>query len=218
MTDFFFTPELYPFTLSIAVMFVLFFVELIGLFLGGSLSHFFDNIFPDWHVHHSLDMDGHEGGPVSYLLSWLRIKKVPLLVVLIIFLTYFGLTGILLQSLMAQMLGILLQWFISVPIALVATLFMIRLTIRQISKCLPKDETDAVAQESFIGLIATITLGEAKTGCPAEAKLKDKFSKTHYIMIEPEDNRTYTTGDKLLIVKRRDAIFIGIGHFPDTLV
>ncbi len=50
------------------------------------------------------------------MLGWLRVGKVPMLMLLIIFLTGFGLIGLALQSLLHDSFSLLLpNWLMSIP-------------------------------------------------------------------------------------------------------
>jgi hypothetical protein len=84
---------------------------------------------------------------------------------------------------------------------------------------MPKDETEAVAETSFIGRIAVITLGNASPGNPAEAKLRDKFGQTHYVMVEPdESDERFENGTQVVLVNQQGAIFKAIRNKSDALV
>ena len=84
---------------------------------------------------------------------------------------------------------------------------------------LPRDETDAVAEREFVGRIATITLGTAGLGSPAEAKLTDQHGQAHYIMIEPDqESEKFEQGSAVLITERHGAVFRGIRNPKDALV
>ncbi len=208
----------FPFTLALTVMLLLAVIEGVGLVIGLGLSHVFDSLFPDWdlHIHHDVDVEAH--GPFSHFLTWLRIRQVPLLVVLIVFLTYFGLVGLLIQGLLQSMIGITLHAALASLVVLILILPLIRVSIAGIAYLLPKDETSVVKRESFVGKVAEITLGTAKKGSPAQAKLKDKYAKTHYVMVEPDkEGDEIKQGDKVLLVKSEGAVFLGITDFPDTL-
>jgi hypothetical protein len=61
--------------------------------------------------------------------------------------------------------------------------------------------------------VAVITLGKATKGKPAQAKLKDKFGTTHYIMVEPDlEDDTFLQGDPVLIVRQAGAVYTGIAN------
>jgi hypothetical protein len=73
---------------------------------------------------------------------------------------------------------------------------------------LPRDETESVSSDSFLGLEAQITVGTARTGRPAEARVRDKWGKTHYVMVEPDNaGSEFATGQNVLLIGRRDHIF-----------
>jgi hypothetical protein len=84
---------------------------------------------------------------------------------------------------------------------------------------MPRDETYVVSEESFPGMIATITLGTAEAGKPAEAKLKDKHGQTHYILVEPDNpGEKYDMGEKAIIVSQNGSIFKVISSSSSAMI
>ena len=147
-------------------------------------------------------------GPLSQLLSWLCVGKVPVLILLAAFLLGFGVTGLIVQETSQSVLGLYL-WpiLVAIPAFLVAlpTTRYLGLTI---SRIMPKEETDAVSRNAFIGAVATIIRGEAEKGKPAEAKLRDVNGTTHYILVEPDQiGLKFAQGNEVLLVKKSGSIF-----------
>ena len=67
---------------------------------------------------------------------------------------------------------------------------------------MPKEQTEAVSQRGFVGRIAIIIRGEARTGHPAEAKLSDQYGQTHYLLVEPDEaDAVLRAGQEVLIVR-----------------
>ena len=86
MTDFF-EPQLWPFAVALGLVVALAVIEAAGLLIGISVSH--------WdHGEVAVETDGLVGNA----LGWLHFGKVPLLVILIIFLMTFAVTGIIVDS------------------------------------------------------------------------------------------------------------------------
>ena len=80
-----FAPELWPFSLAIVVLIGVAAAEALALVIGASFLH--------WHA----DFSEHPDGVPDGALGWLHFGKVPLLVILVIFLTAFALAGFLAQ-------------------------------------------------------------------------------------------------------------------------
>jgi hypothetical protein len=209
-----------PFTVALAVMLIIAFLEGVTMLLGSGIFSFIDSLLPELDI--DADMaspDFESSGPFSKLLSWLRIGEVPAIMLLVIFLTAFGLIGLGLQSFAQRTLGSLLPGsFASIPAVLLG-FPIVRLFGGLLGKLMPKDETEAVAETSFIGRIAVITLGNASPGNPAEAKLRDKFGQTHYVMVEPdESDERFENGTQVVLVNQQGAIFKAIRNKSDALV
>ena len=210
--NYFLAPENLHFSVAIVVMFGLAAVETLAVLLGGGASHLLDSFF-----HHELhlDADGHAPG----VLGWLHFGRVPMLVLVIIFLTAFGVSGLLIQSMVRSLLGSALPSLIAAVPAFLLAIPTVRVLGGLFAKIIPKDETTAVSQDSLIGRIATIVSGTAARDEPAEARLKDQHGQEHYVMVEPDiDGEHFHRGTDLLLVKRNNSIYRAIRNPSAALV
>jgi membrane protein implicated in regulation of membrane protease activity len=190
MFEFILAPENLPFAVALAVMLMIGVVEALGL--GASAAHV------DLHV----DADGGD------LLAWLGVGRVPLLILLVVFLALFGLSGLLIQ----QSFGPLSPWLAS-GAALVAALPLTGLGARGLARIMPQDETTAVSLDTLVGKRGEITIGTARRGAAAQARVRDAFGQPHYVMVEPHDEaHPIAEGETVLLVRREGHIFIGLGE------
>ena len=212
MIEFIAASENLPFTVAISVMLIIALMEGITTVLGAGLSSVLETLLPE------IDMDvelesgsGQQTTPMLRFLGWLKVGQVPFLMLLVIFLTSFGLIGLGVQSFIQTSLGSLLPaWMASVP-ALVLSLPLVRILAGGLNRIMPKDETEAVSEESFIGKIATITLGNTTMGKPTQAKLRDEHGLTHYILVEPDvQGVTFHYAEPVLIVRKLGAVYSAI--------
>lgn len=231
MFEFLTAAENVPFTVALAVMFIIAFFEGITTVFGVALSAMLDALLPDVDVPDAgvgLDaslesgIDGIEvqsPSPLSRLLSWLRIGKVPALMLLVVFLTAFGLIGLTLQSLTDDALGFLWPaWIAWIPVALLS-LPVVRLGGGVLARIMPRDETEAVSVETLVGRVATITIGVARQGRPAEARVRDLHGTNHYVMVEPaEADAQFPAGSQVLLLQRSGAVFRVIANPSASLV
>lgn len=195
-------PENSAFFISLLIMLIMAVVEFITLMLGVSLSEAVDNLLPDF------DIEGPEVDSTVPVLDWLNLGKVPLIVNIILLLTGFGLSGYILQGGVEKVTGSLLPLVPAVLIALVPTLVAVHFMGRLICRLLPQIETTAVTVETLKGSFAEITLGCARVGNPAEAKVKDRYGKVHYVRVVPGDpEEEFLQGDKVILVFYDEGIF-----------
>ena len=184
-------PANLPFSVALLVMLLIGAVEALGL--GASA------------VHLDLHVDGDAGGD---LLGWLGVGRVPLLMVLVVFLALFGLAGLAIQ----QFAGPLPLW-IAVPGAVAAALPLTGLGARGLARIMPGDETTAIGLDELVGRRATITVGTARRGSPAQARVADVHGQPHYVMVEPyDDDQAIAQGETVRLDRREGNIFIAVAR------
>jgi membrane protein implicated in regulation of membrane protease activity len=182
-------PANLPFSVALLVMLLIGAVEALGL--GASA------------VHLDHDVGGDVGGD---LLGWLGVGRVPLLMLLVVFLALFGLVGLSIQ----QFAGPLPLW-IATPAAAVAALPLTGLGARGLARIMPGDETTAVSLDSLVGRRGTITVGTARRGSPAQARVADIHGQPHYVMVEPyDDDHAIGEGETVRLDRRDGNIFIAV--------
>lgn len=221
-----------PFAVALGLMLLLAALEVVTTLFGASASSTVDSLLPDFDAP-DLDLDvdvdidvpdvgGPEinapsadgvsaaTGPLTGLLTWLSFGRVPALVLLIAFLTAFGLSGLGVQSIVDATTGEYLpSWFAALP-ALAIGLPATRYIGRALGKLIPKEETEAVSHRRFIGQTATIIRGTARHDLPAEAKLQDQFGHTHYLMVAPEGDDILEAGAEAVLVKRQGGHYLAV--------
>jgi membrane protein implicated in regulation of membrane protease activity len=184
-------PANLPFSVALLVMLLIGAVEAFGL--GASAVHL------DVHA----DVDG--GGD---LLGWLGVGRVPLLMLLVVFLALFGLAGLAIQ----QFAGPLPLW-IAVPGAAAAALPLTGLGARGLARIMPGDETTAIGLDDLVGRRGTITIGTARRGSPAQARVADVHGQVHYVMVEPyDDDHSIGQGETVRLDRRDGNIFIAVAR------
>jgi hypothetical protein len=193
-----------PFFAALLLMLLIGVVEALGLGGGATLAE-------------GVDADGDALGHPS-LLNWLNVGKLPLLMLIVVFLFSFGLVGLVLQQLLAGIFGRPGPWWLAVPLAVAAALPFTRLFGRLVAKILPGDETTAVSRETLVGRWATIVTGKAEVGSAAQARVRDAHGQTHYVMIEPDDaGEVFEEGSQVIIVRHAGARFFAIQNTSASL-
>ncbi|MEX1015997.1 MAG: YqiJ family protein [Phycisphaeraceae bacterium] len=234
MLDFLLAIENLPFTIALAVMLGLGLLEGVTTVLGMGASSFLDTFLPDVDIDADLDFnqfdltagdgdldlgDVASHGPIAKIMGWMHIGRVPVLILLALFLLTFGMAGLFVQSFAEALTGMLLPAILATVPALIVAVFVVHYTGGLLARIIPRDESDAVSEDSFVGRVAQITLGTARRGMPAQAKLRDQHGRTHYVMVEPDtDDAVFEQGTHVLLVKRENARFLAIANPNDALV
>jgi len=184
-------PETWPFGSSLALMVCLSVIEGAGLMLAASPSSLLDNLLPEI-------PDGAEGA-----LGWLHVGKVPVLVLLILFLGGFTVAGYVLQGASQTLAGTLLPaWLAAIP-ALLAGVSTVSGVGGLLAKIIPQDETRAISEQSLIGRSGVVIQGIARDGMAAQAKVRDAHGHMHYVMVEPDlSEQTFPEGISVLLVRK----------------
>jgi hypothetical protein len=190
-----FAAETWPFTVATFLMLLIAIVEGIAMVVGANISETLQHVLPDpWDNIH---------GPFDKLLGWLYVGRVPMLVLLVLFLAGFALTGFALNLVAHRFLGMWAPLLVSVPAAFFATLPIVRIFGAGLARLIPQDQTYAVSFESLIGRVATIVNGTARQGYPAQARVPNEHGQNLYVMVEPEiEGMTFQSGERVLLTKQ----------------
>lgn len=193
-----------PFTASLVLMLLIGAVELVGL--GGGLA-----------AGDAIDgFDGEVEAGAPSLLSWLNVGRLPLLMLIVVFLFSFGMIGLIGQRIAVALLGATAPWLLTAPAAFAVALPATRVFAAGVARIMPRDESSAVSRDSLVGRIAVIVTGEARPGSAAQARVRDAYGKDHYVMVEPDnDGDVFEQGRSVLLVRRAGARFYGI-HNPSA--
>lgn len=227
MLELLLAPENVAFATALAVMLGIAALEGVATLFGAGISSLLDTLVGDVDIDLDVDTDadgsgaGHipGSGLVTHTLGWLRVGQVPILVLIVIFLTSFGLIGLATQSAVHELTGYFLPAAVAWVPAIVGALPSVRVFGGAIARILPKEETSAVSQTTFIGRIATITIGTAAADEPTQARLTDEHGRSHYVLVEPDVvTDRFETGDKVLLVSMDGARFRVIRPPSDSLL
>jgi hypothetical protein len=192
-------PQNWPFSVALGLVAALGALQIALALLGGALA-----VGADIDADVGVDTDG----PFDAALDWLHVGKLPFTILLMLFGLCFGAGGIALQSLMRAQSGAFLSPGLAALFAFLLSLPLLRLSGMILRPLLPREESEAVSSDSFVGLQAQITLGTARRGQPAEAKVRDKWGKTHYISVEPQDeNSSFAAGSLVLLLTKQGHVF-----------
>ncbi len=208
MWDFLFQTHQFPFTAAMLLVLLIGLTQVIGLLAGVDLFSILEDVLPVGDG----GMDGVESvGFFHAVFGWLELRKVPLLVSIVIFLSAFGAVGLALQQILQGSIGYSLHSLVAVPVVALAAVFPTRLGNRVVARIFPRETTYAVSSETFIGLVATITIGTATYERAAEARLKGPLGRTHYIMVYADiEGASFAQGEQVLLVGRRGSEFTAI--------
>jgi hypothetical protein len=191
----FLAAESWPFIGALGLLVILTVIEGASLMTGVSASHWIDGAFDD-------PTDSVHGAADTFL-GWLHLGKVPALVLLVIFLMGFALTGFMLNMIALRVTSAMLPVLLSTPVAFAAGLPFVRVLGGVVAKIMPKDETYAVSLDTLVGRVAAIVNGTARLGYPAQAKVATEHGQTVYVMVEPDHaDITFTQNDSVLLVRR----------------
>ena len=207
----FLAPETWPFAAATLLLLLITAVEGLALLFGSNVSGWVDDLLPDPH-------DAVEG-IFDKALGWLHVGRVPVLVLLVVFLAAFAITGFAVNMVFHRLFGFWVPTWIAVPIAFITGLPIVRILGAGLAKVIPADETFAVTLDTLVGRVATVVTGTARSGYPAQAKVTNQHGQALYIMVEPDDGGTLASGTSVLLVRQiSGSRFAGIPNpRPDLL-
>ncbi|MFP4351278.1 MAG: OB-fold-containig protein [Puniceicoccaceae bacterium] len=216
-------PENLPFAIALGLFFLIGAVQMLSLLTGVSLFGWIDDLLPDFE---GADFDLPEAGADGWggadtgpggadshgwpleVFAWLNFGRVPFIISFLLLLFLFAFFGYNLQLVLARSGAGLLPAVVAAPAAFALSILPLKWGNRLLGHVLPGDETSAVSRHSFVGRVATITIGEATHERSAEAKLKGPLGRTHYIMVRADrEDRRFPQGESVLIVGKEDGCF-----------
>ena len=151
-------------------------------------------------------------------LSWLNVGRLPLLMLIVVFLLSFGMTGLIGQRVFVAVTGLIAPWFMAAPAAFFIALPVTRAVGRAVGAIMPHDETTAVSRDSLIGRVAVIVTGEARQNSAAQARVRDEHGQPHYVMVEPDNaGDMFPSGASVLLVRRASATYFAIHNVSASL-
>lgn len=200
------SPDNVPFVAALALMLLIGIAEAIGLGGGLVLGDGMDGFDADTNVE------------TPSLLSWINVGRLPLLMLIVVFLFSFGVTGLFVQSAVASVLGRVAPWIVATPVAFILALPVTRTFGRLAARIVPRDETQAVTRESLVGRVAVIVTGEARHASPAQARVRDEHRQVHYVMVEPDNpGDVFAEGSSVLLVRHAGAKYFAIYNTSASL-
>lgn len=221
-----------PFSLALGLMAGLFLLELLAQLVGGSLLGGKDSDLDlgaevaDAGGAFDLDpgatpdvealLEASEGlasdsqvtgvGPAggTTLASLLGLGEVPVMIWLAALLVGFGIAGLAIQTAATAVGGAALPGLVAaLPAAVVAVVFA-RSFARGFAAILPQTETTATRAQFMGGLRGTVSQGVARSGSPAEVRIRDRHGNIHYMRCEPLiAGETIPEGADVLLVRER---------------
>lgn len=189
------TVETWPFVVATFLLLVIAIAEGLALLVGGSLFHWVEHLLPALH--------GASHGVFDKALGWLHVGRVPVLVILVTFLAAFAIIGFGINIITYHLLSSWAPAQLSVPVAALAALPLVRLTASGVARVMPQDQSFAVTLDSLVGRVATVLGGCARRGYPAQAKVTSQHGQTLYVMVEPDaDGSVFEPGASVLLVRQ----------------
>jgi hypothetical protein len=212
-TSFFFADPNAPFLVALVVTLAIAAIETLSLVMGLGLADLVDDLMPSFDA----DTPEVESSVCTDALGWLNVGKVPLLVLLLLFLGCFTVVGYGFQLFMIGSLGILLPAIVAGPLALIPALPATRLVSRTIAKILPREETYAVGDEDMVGRLAAVSLGPVTRRRHGKAKVTDAHGNIHFVRIRAaEKAKSYQINQEVLLVSHERGLFDVIAP-PESL-
>lgn len=162
---------LWPFSGALLLLLALILCEMVSIMLASSPFQRLDHYLPDTP----------EGA-----LEWLHVGKVPMVILILLFLLGFSLTGFIIQLLSMHWSAQFFPASIVVLPALIGGALLVRTLGLAIGRIIPQHHTLIHSDLALIGRLATISAGSAQVGHPAQARVRDQHGRLHYIQVEPE--------------------------------
>lgn len=163
----------------------------------------------------ALDSDGDATGSSGGIMGYLNVGRLPFILFFATACAVFGLTGLAIQQAAMAATSHVLPMVVAGPLALVGSLPGTRWIGGLLGRLMPRTETTALSQQDLVGLTAVMTLGTAKRGSPAQARVRDQFGQNHYVMVEPaRAEEVLSEGQAVLLTQWADHHYYATAATP----
>lgn len=163
----------------------------------------------------ALDSDSDATGSSGGIMGYLNVGRLPFTLFFATVCAVFGLTGLAIQQASFAVTGHVLPMVVAGPLALLGSLPGTRWIGGLLGRLMPRTETTALSRQDLVGLTAVITLGTAKRGSPAQARVRDQFGQNHYVMVEPaRAEEVLSEGQAVLLTQRADHHYYATAATP----
>ncbi len=185
----FLSAPLQPFSIAALVLLGLVAIEIIGVLIGTQPSD----------ALHSANVDQLFEGS----LSWLNLGRVPLLILLMILIGLFAVSGMFMQAFLASWISPLP----ALPASGIAGAFALVATgkvSRFIAKIMPRDETYALTDNELVGRVGTVTVGPLESHVVGKISIVDGHGNRHFPRARPANaGEAIEIGARVLIVSMK---------------
>ncbi|MCP8351823.1 YqiJ family protein [Gammaproteobacteria bacterium Comchoano-2] len=177
-------------------------LECLSALFGFLLSSAIDLCTP------TIDKDFGSFTHMDFLANLLFFGKVPFLIVLLITTTLYGLSGLLIQYFyLLEFTTLLAGWQASIPAIMIA-MMLSHILLKYIHQFVAISENHSISHEELVGMSGTLVIGHATHALSAQAKVKDRHGKTHYVMVRTEDDMLQLdAGDHLIITAHQQKFY-----------
>lgn len=221
-------PNFVPFSIALGLLFGLMVLELIIALMGGTLLGLGGDTDVDLDVDLGLDgglesLDGLDLGDAELDFDlgdlgeapdvmtvapdgpgdWLGITKAPTMIWVAALLLGFGLTGLILQTVVQNLTGAALPVSMAIAVSGIFGLGFAKRFARTFARLIPKSETTALSERSLGRRRGVVSQGTAARGAPAEVRVMDGHGNTHYLRAEPlRDEAKIPQGTEVLVMRQ----------------
>ena len=189
-----------PFGVAMAVMLGLAALEIIGFLVAMSPSEWIDHmVFTDLH---------HADGGADGVLGWLHVGQVPTLILLILFLTCFAISGYVVQVVSQVALHAYLPAMVATVPALLGGVISVRVVGGWLSQVIPRDESSAISEAEFIGKLVTVTAASSLQGVASQARFRDADGRSYFLLVEPDsEDFSLQDGMQVLVLRKQGVVY-----------
>ena len=210
--ELFTAPEVLPFAVAFATVLGLGVLEGLGLLFSASPTHAVEHSLTHFFPH--MDHANHADADSVSVLGWLHFGRVPLLVLLLLFLSAFAVGGYAFQWVVQASSGSFAPLWLATSAAAVEAVAVVRVAGGALAKLIPADESSAVSDASFIGSAATVTSASAQEEDASVASVLDVHGRKHFLLVTPEQGSpALVDGMQATVLAKVGARYVVKPHF-----
>jgi len=201
---FFEQPGMFLFTVSAFLLTFYVVIELVSLMLiGTGVGHLLDTVLPG----HDADISHAAEGALAKAFGWLYLGRVPLMIILMLFLGGFAASGFAVQGVAFSIFGGTLPWLLAYSIGVAGGLAVVRLCAPPVARLLAAANRPGTTPTDFVGAVGVVTVGTMTAELASTVRVRALSGEMHFLAAKALRSGDSLAEGRQVVLQKKDGAF-----------